>query len=810
MAIIYTYPVDSSLEAQDTIVISKSDKENATRITTLGDLAAFVNGGTVFADKAWQKFTFSSAGVPAALYPSVVPDEVNSTLNFTSAGGSITFTTTYDPVAKQYTVNMEDQGLDGNIASRDLWFDGNWTTNLWNNVTEALHTWTLGTRLPQASASPLDWDTVMKFDSSQIQVGTNPVASGTPQKDSSFFIPINNNSQGTRNIYIGGGVNGAITSNHRYDTDSVALGVDALINSGLNAFFGAVTSLNLLGLPTGTNYTASTGPTLVTDTSGSGENLTIEWTVNGGNQVDGITIVNGGSGYNIADTITVPGGDNNAVIPITAVSTVGDNNENVAIGNSALKNFGLSSYVPTGLGQFGQNVAVGFASQTLNTGALLEPVTGTEFSGSFNVSVGGRSLEDLDGGETNTVVGHNAAFTATQAYGNVVIGFEAADGGPSGTTVPTSGLINNPVSGLAPAFNVIIGQEADAGSALGATVLGGGAQAVYNQLGGLDPDNSVVIGFGGIAYGTENVLIGGSQVEGPVVTPFDPEAGRYIMIGVSQIFQPTTFGFGETYSTMIGTGAQQYGGFNDQQGNYSIVGNLGNISYDNVVMGNHGAVWGNENVSIGADGKIGYQNIFFNTAPVPAAAPINGSIGLGVRHYITTDYTLQAMFNGSPDINLVSQQNLLGSPSNILLDGDLQISGFNGAGGVNECFLGFERTEFFGQTILGTATYNAVPSPSVIPWNANDGDIQIINLDPAAPGPLFSFQIDFPLNIGAGEYKLIINNPSGNTWNITWGAGNFKWVAGVAPASTSTNATDIVSFVSDGTNLYGTVETNFQ
>jgi len=91
MAIIYTYPVDSSLEAQDTIVISKSDKENATRITTLGDLAAFVNGGTVFADKAWQKFTFSSAGVPAALYPSVVPDEVNSTLNFTSAGGSITF-----------------------------------------------------------------------------------------------------------------------------------------------------------------------------------------------------------------------------------------------------------------------------------------------------------------------------------------------------------------------------------------------------------------------------------------------------------------------------------------------------------------------------------------------------------------------------------------------------------------------------------------------------------------------------------------------------------------------------------------------
>ena len=810
MAIIYTYPVDNSLEAQDTIVISKSDKENATRITTLGDLAAFVNGGTVFADKAWQKFTFSSAGVPATLFPEVVPDEVNSTLNFTSAGGSITFATTYDPIAKQYTVNMEDQGLDGNIASRNLWFDGDWTTSLWNNVTEALHTWTLGTRLPQASASPLDWDTVMKFDSSQIQIGTNPAASGTPQKDSSFFIPINNNSQGTRNIYIGGGVNGAITSNHRYDTDSVALGVDALINSGLNSFFGAVTSLNLLGLPTGTNYTASTGPTLVTTTSGSGENLTIEWTVNGGNQVDGITIVNGGSGYNIADTITVPGGDSNAVIPITAVSTVGDNNENVAIGNSALKNFGLSSYVPTGLGQFGQNVAVGFASQTLNTGALLAPVTGTEFSGSFNVSVGGRSLEDLDGGETNTVLGHNAAFTATQAYGNVVIGFEAADGGPSGTTVPTSGLINNPVSGLAPAFNVIIGQEADAGSALGTTVVGALAQAVYNQLGGLDPDNSVVIGAGGIAYGTENVLIGNSQVEGPVATPFDPEAGRYVMIGVGQIFQPGTFGAGETYSTMIGTAAQQYGSFNDQQGNYSIVGLVGEVNFDNVVMGNHGAVHGNENVSIGADGKIGYSNSFYPNPPVATPA-INGSIGLGVRHYITTDYTLQAMFNGSPDINLVSQQNLLGSPSNILLDGDLQISGFNGAGGVNECFLGFERTEFFGQTILGIANFPLVPSGVFVSINANDGDIQTLNLDPAA-APGSTLQLNFPVNIGPGEYKLIINNPSGVSWNILFGAGNWKWVGGIAPAATTAgpNVTDIMSFTSDGTNLYGTYETNFQ
>ena len=134
------------------------------------------------------------------------------------------------------------------------------------------------------------------------------------------------------------------------------------------------------------------------------------------------------------------------------------------------------------------------------------------------------------------------------------------------------------------------------------------------------------------------MLIGNSQVEGPVATPFDPEAGRYVMVGVGQVFQPGTFGAGETYSTMIGTAAQQYGSFNDQQGNYSIVGLVGEVNFDNVVMGNHGAVHGNENVSIGADGKIGYSNSFYPNPPVATPA-INGSIGLGVRHYITSDYT---------------------------------------------------------------------------------------------------------------------------------------------------------------------------
>jgi hypothetical protein len=61
-----------------------------------------------------------------------------------------------------------------------------------------------------------------------------------------------------------------------------------------------------------------------------------------------------------------------------------------------------------------------------------------------------------------------------------------------------------------------------------------------------------------------------------------------------------------------------------------------------------------------------------------------------------------------------------------------------------------------------------------------------------------------PSNMVPGSAILIIKQDATGSRTLTWNS-VFKWPGGVAPVlSTAANATDIVSFVCDGTNLYGT------
>jgi hypothetical protein len=53
-------------------------------------------------------------------------------------------------------------------------------------------------------------------------------------------------------------------------------------------------------------------------------------------------------------------------------------------------------------------------------------------------------------------------------------------------------------------------------------------------------------------------------------------------------------------------------------------------------------------------------------------------------------------------------------------------------------------------------------------------------------------------------FILYVNQDSTGGRYITWGS-NFKWAGGVAPVLTpNANSKDLISFVSDGTNMYGT------
>ena len=67
-----------------------------------------------------------------------------------------------------------------------------------------------------------------------------------------------------------------------------------------------------------------------------------------------------------------------------------------------------------------------------------------------------------------------------------------------------------------------------------------------------------------------------------------------------------------------------------------------------------------------------------------------------------------------------------------------------------------------------------------------------------------------PTNLKVGTYILhILQDGTGNRTITTWNS-VYKWPANVAPVlSTAANSRDIVSFICDGTNMYGSYITGF-
>jgi len=86
---------------------------------------------------------------------------------------------------------------------------------------------------------------------------------------------------------------------------------------------------------------------------------------------------------------------------------------------------------------------------------------------------------------------------------------------------------------------------------------------------------------------------------------------------------------------------------------------------------------------------------------------------------------------------------------------------------------------------------------ATINWETHDGRIATIIL-----GGNRTFNA--PTNLKIGTYILHVVQDGTGSRTISWNS-VFKWAAGVAPVLTTTAAArDICSFVSDGTNLYGT------
>lgn len=97
------------------------------------------------------------------------------------------------------------------------------------------------------------------------------------------------------------------------------------------------------------------------------------------------------------------------------------------------------------------------------------------------------------------------------------------------------------------------------------------------------------------------------------------------------------------------------------------------------------------------------------------------------------------------------------------------------------------------QTVTDAATVN---------WNCDSGGIGTVTL-------AGNRTIAAPTNLKKGTYILHVKQDATGSRTVTWNA-VFKWPGGTAPTlSTAASAHDIITFVCDGTNLYGVASLAF-
>lgn len=99
--------------------------------------------------------------------------------------------------------------------------------------------------------------------------------------------------------------------------------------------------------------------------------------------------------------------------------------------------------------------------------------------------------------------------------------------------------------------------------------------------------------------------------------------------------------------------------------------------------------------------------------------------------------------------------------------------------------------------ILQTLTFNAAQA-----WDVSQGNMGILTLTGNAT-------LSAPTNLQPGSYLLIVTQDATGNRTMSF-ASAYKWAGGFAPVlSTAANAIDILSFVSDGTYMYGSAQKAF-
>ena len=124
-------------------------------------------------------------------------------------------------------------------------------------------------------------------------------------------------------------------------------------------------------------------------------------------------------------------------------------------------------------------------------------------------------------------------------------------------------------------------------------------------------------------------------------------------------------------------------------------------------------------------------------------------------------------------------------------------------------------TTFDGYTVTTTsevqaytkqqyASLNTLTPGASISWNLDDGQVSVVTLDQNST-------LSNPTNKQAGAtYVLIVKQPAGANYTLAFSS-DYKFAGGADPTITPTNgAIDVITFLSDGTNMLGGYIQDFQ
>lgn len=182
--------------------------------------------------------------------------------------------------------------------------------------------------------------------------------------------------------------------------------------------------------------------------------------------------------------------------------------------------------------------------------------------------------------------------------------------------------------------------------------------------------------------------------------------------------------------------------------------------------------------AVGANGNYGVSNATVKQALLSGGSSSanaywgNVVTSIGVSGLLTIDSNATSP---TLTLNAASQYTFTNT---ITLSGGLTVSG----GTLNTA-----NANISSQTLTPGAT---------ISWNVLNGQVATVTLNSNAA-------FSNPTNLKIGTYILHVIQDTTGGRKATWGSA-FKWTAATAPALTSAaNARDVFSFVSDGTNLYG-------